>query len=46
MVLNGEADGMVSGVTQDYADVLRPAIKVLKTCEGVKHVAGMQIISI
>jgi malate dehydrogenase (oxaloacetate-decarboxylating)(NADP+) len=45
MVLNGDADGMVSGVTQDYADVLRPAIKVLKTCEGVKHVAGMHMLA-
>lgn len=45
MVLNGEADGMVSGVTQDYADVLRPAIKVLKTCEEVNHVASMQLLA-
>lgn len=45
MVLNDEADGMVSGVTQDYADVLRPAIKVLKTCDGVKHVASMQLLA-
>lgn len=45
MVLNGEADGMVSGVTQDYADVLRPAIKVLKTCDGVNHVAGMHMLA-
>ena len=45
MVLNGDADGMVSGVTQDYADVLRPAIKVLKTCETVKHVAGMHMLA-
>lgn len=43
MVKNGDADGMVSGVTQDYADILSPALKVLKTCEGVKHVAGMYI---
>ena len=45
MVKNGDADGMVSGVTQDYADILRPALKILKTCEGVKHVAGMQIMA-
>ncbi len=45
MVKSGDADGMVSGVTQDYADILRPALKVLKTCEGVKHVAGMQILA-
>ena len=45
MVLNGEADGMVSGVTQDYADVLRPAIKVLKTCDEVNHVASMQMLA-
>ena len=45
MVLNGDADGMVSGVTQDYADVLRPSIKVLKTCDGVNHVAGMHILA-
>ena len=45
MVKNGDADGMVSGVTQDYADILRPALKVLKTCDGVNHVAGMQIMA-
>jgi malate dehydrogenase (oxaloacetate-decarboxylating)(NADP+) len=45
MVRDGDADGMVSGVSQDYADILRPALKVLKTCEGVKHVAGMQIMA-
>ena len=45
MVKTGDADGMVSGVSQDYADILRPALKVLKTCDGVKHVAGMQILA-
>jgi malate dehydrogenase (oxaloacetate-decarboxylating)(NADP+) len=45
MVKNGDADGMVSGVTQDYVDILRPALKVLKTCEGVNHVAGMHILA-
>ena len=45
MVKNGDADGMVSGVTQDYVDILRPALKILKTCEGVNHVAGMHILA-
>lgn len=45
MVRNGDADGMVSGVAQDYVDILRPALKVLKTCEGVKHVAGMHLLA-
>jgi len=45
MVKNGDADGMVSGVSQDYADILSPALKVLKTCDGVTHVAGMQIMA-
>jgi len=44
MVRKGHADGMVSGVSQDYADTLRPALKILKTCEGVKHVAGMYLL--
>lgn len=45
MVREGDADGMVSGVAQDYADTLSPALKILKTCKGCTHVAGMHLLA-
>ena len=45
MVLNGDADGMVAGISQDYANVLKPALRVLGTKEGCKHVAGMHLLA-
>jgi malate dehydrogenase (oxaloacetate-decarboxylating)(NADP+) len=44
MVHEGAADGMVSGITQNYANTLRPALRLLDLKKGVNHVAGMYIL--
>lgn len=43
MVELGEADAMISGITRNYRDVIRPALSVVGTQEGVDKVAGMYI---
>ena len=45
MVEQGEADAMISGITRNYRDVIRPALSVVGTQEGVDKVAGMYILS-
>ncbi len=40
----GVADGMVAGATYATADVLRPALQIIKTAEGTKLVSGAMII--
>ncbi|MCB0273162.1 MAG: NADP-dependent malic enzyme [Calditrichaeota bacterium] len=40
MVKTGDADGMVAGLTQHYADVIRPALQVIGMRRGVRKVAG------
>jgi malate dehydrogenase (oxaloacetate-decarboxylating)(NADP+) len=44
MVESGEADGMISGLTKNYPDTIRPAIQVIGTEEGVKKIAGMYLL--
>jgi malate dehydrogenase (oxaloacetate-decarboxylating)(NADP+) len=44
MVESGEADGMISGLTKNYADTIRPALQVIGTEEGVKKIAGMYLL--
>jgi len=43
MVRLGDADGLVAGVTQAYADTLRPAIEIIKTRENVRRVSGVHL---
>jgi malate dehydrogenase (oxaloacetate-decarboxylating)(NADP+) len=45
MVETGEADCMISGITRNYKDVIRPALSVVGTQEGVEKVAGMYILN-
>lgn len=45
MVELGEADAMISGITRNYRDVIRPALSVVGTQDGVDKVAGMYILS-
>ena len=40
MVLNGEADGQISGATHSTADTVRPALQILKTAPGCKLVSS------
>lgn len=44
MVHMGDADGMVSGIAQNYPDTLRPALQILDLQEGIERVAGMYIL--
>ncbi|NQV15453.1 NADP-dependent malic enzyme, partial [bacterium] len=41
MLHMGEADAMISGITQQYPDALRPVLQVIKPRAGIKHVAGL-----
>lgn len=44
MVRMGDADGLVSGVTQHYPDTIRPALQVIKVREDVRRVSGLYVI--
>jgi malate dehydrogenase (oxaloacetate-decarboxylating)(NADP+) len=44
MVETGEAEGMISGLTKNYPDTIRPAIEIIGTEEGVKKIAGMYLL--
>jgi len=43
MVYMGDADACVSGLTYNYPEVLRPALQIVRTKDGVKKVAGLYI---
>ncbi len=40
MVRMGNADALVSGVSQNYPDTIRPALQIIGTREGLKRVSG------
>ena len=44
MVELGDADAMVSGVTRNYRDVVRPVIQTIGLQKDVKTIAGMYIL--
>jgi malate dehydrogenase (oxaloacetate-decarboxylating)(NADP+) len=44
MLEQGDADGLVSGLTQYYPDTLRPALQTIDTRAGVKRVSGTYIL--
>jgi len=44
MVETGEADALVSGITRNYKDVIRPALQVVGKQDGVDKVAGMYVL--
>jgi malate dehydrogenase (oxaloacetate-decarboxylating)(NADP+) len=44
MVETGEADGMISGLTRNYPETIRPALQVIGTEPGVKKIAGMYLL--
>ena len=44
MVETGDADAMISGLTKNYPDTIRPALHIIGMEEGAKKVAGMYII--
>jgi malate dehydrogenase (oxaloacetate-decarboxylating)(NADP+) len=45
MVRRGEADGLVSGLTQHYPDVIRPMLQIIGPRPGVRHVAGVFLLT-
>lgn len=45
MVEMGDADAMISGLTRNYRDVVRPAIQVIGLQKDVKTVAGVYILN-
>ncbi|MDE3144994.1 MAG: NADP-dependent malic enzyme [Bacteroidota bacterium] len=44
MVETGDADAMISGLTRNYADAIRPALQIIGTEEGVTKIAGMYLL--
>lgn len=44
LVKMGAADGMVAGACHSTADVLRPALQIIRTAPGIKLVSGAMII--
>jgi malate dehydrogenase (oxaloacetate-decarboxylating)(NADP+) len=44
MVQMGDADAFVSGLAFNYPDVIRPALQIVHTREGVQKVAGMYLV--
>lgn len=43
LIENGDADGMISGLSRNYPDTIRPALQIIGTEAGVKKIAGMYI---
>jgi len=41
MVRMGDADGLISGVTQNYPETIRPALQVIKVRDDVRRVSGV-----
>lgn len=44
MVEMGDADAMLSGLTKNYAEAIRPALQIVGTEDGVKKIAGMYLL--
>jgi malate dehydrogenase (oxaloacetate-decarboxylating)(NADP+) len=44
MLEEGDADGLISGLTQAYPETIRPALQILHTREGVGKVSGCYIL--
>ena len=46
MVRRGEAQAMVAGVDSNYPEILRPALEIVGTAEGVTKVAGLYMVAL
>lgn len=44
MVETGDADAMISGLTRNYAQTIRPALQIIGTEPSVKKIAGMYLL--
>src|SRR3954468_3744621 len=44
MVEMGDADGLISGLTQSYPETIRPALQIIGTRSGVRRVSGAYVL--
>jgi malate dehydrogenase (oxaloacetate-decarboxylating)(NADP+) len=44
MVEQGDADGLISGLTQQYPDTVKPALQIIGKKEGVRRIAGLYML--
>lgn len=44
MLHQGDADGVVAGLTTPYPDTIRPALQIIGVREGIKHAAGTYMV--
>ncbi|MGA9116274.1 MAG: NADP-dependent malic enzyme [Bacteroidota bacterium] len=44
MVQQGDADGLIAGLTQHYPDTVKPALQIVGTRPGVKRLAGLYML--
>jgi len=44
MVRQGDADGLIAGLTMSYPETIRPALQIHKTRDGIKRAAGMYLL--
>jgi len=44
MVRQGDADGLISGLTQHYPDTVRPALQIIGKRDGVSIIAGLYML--
>ncbi len=44
MVQQGDADGLISGLTQHYPETVRPALQIIGKKEGVASIAGLYML--
>jgi malate dehydrogenase (oxaloacetate-decarboxylating)(NADP+) len=44
MVQQGDADGLISGLTQHYPETVRPALQIIGKREGVRTIAGLYML--
>src|SRR5690606_37126690 len=44
MVASGGADGIISGLTYEYPDTIRPALQIIGTRPGIHRVAGPYVL--
>ncbi len=45
MVRLGDADGLVSGLTQHYPETIRPMLQIVRAREGVRRVVGVFVLT-
>ncbi|MFI5253617.1 MAG: NADP-dependent malic enzyme [Bacteroidota bacterium] len=44
MVRSGDAEGLISGLTQHYSETVKPAIQIIGTQDGVSTIAGLYML--